>query len=236
MVVGEALSVSRAVRAVPMHERMRPDGGMRVFLTVRWPGDRPPGPCDRWLPALAAPPGPNPSEVALRAWLALPEQSAALRAAGELAAATDITVTADPGDPVSAHMPLIRAGVVEQALWVVGEGALQRTRRFDAILFHAPSLAAPLIVGVPDEDDVLATFAEAVMASGQELVADGEEEAAGRSPQCYLGLRRVVALPLVDGGERVGALVAESGQIGRFSARELDPIRELAARAARLLA
>ncbi len=236
MVVGEAPSVREAAGAIRIgraQELQRSDGGLRIFLTARWPAARRQGPLDRWLPELATPPGPIPSEAALRAWLAMPPQAAALRAAAELAANADVTLVVDPD---CAHLPLVRAAFVEHALRAVGEGALRRTRRFDAILFHAPSLTAPLVVGVPYEDDVLAALAEAVMASGQELLTDGEEEAAGRSPQCYLGLRSIVALPLVHYGARVGAAVAESGQIGRFSPGELNPVREMAARASHLLA
>jgi GAF domain-containing protein len=159
-----------------------------------------------------------------------------LRAVADLAAAEDVTLVADVRGLHGPQLTHLRATVVAMALRGLAEGALARSRRFEAILFFSPALSAPVVAGSSDRADELAALAEAVMAAGRAVALDGEDDAADRSPQCYLGLRSVLGLPLAHGGEIVGAAIAESGQIGPFSAVELEPVRAIASRAARLLA
>ena len=167
------------------------------------------------------------------AWLsASPEAAAALEHLAGLAIEAPITLLTSVSDVEHSHLPLLRRAVAGAVLARLGERLLRRTRRFQAILFAAPQ--ASVSVGCSGRVDELRVIARAIAASGREVEV-GDAESEGRSPECYLDSYSFMGLPVAYCGRLVGALVAESEQLGAFSDQDRADIRELGQRVASVL-
>ena len=234
--------MSAAIRQKRVYEPPAAEDGLRVLVTRFWPRGVRRAAVDLWLRVLGTPPEMLKSYQAgrltyadfardYRAWLASsPEAAPALADLVRLVTDGDITLLTSFSDLTRSHVPVLAAAVAAQALARLGDAALRRTPRFAAILFYSPQVAA--FAGGGEHPDDLLAIAAGIAATGRGVAIVGTEEAEDRSPQCYLELYSVLGFPAGP----VGAVVAESGQIGRFAPAEVEAIRDVAERAARILA
>jgi uncharacterized protein YeaO (DUF488 family) len=234
-----------AIRLKRVYDPPAADDGIRLLVTRLWPRGVKKDAVDEWVKDLGTPRdmlsayrrGELTYERFIpryRAWLdAAPEAAAALERLAALVLDHDVTLLTSLGDLRRSHVPAVRQALAERALVRLGEAALRRTPRFEAVLFHGDGVTA--LAGRSEHGEDLLAMARGILASGRELVLGDAERGEARSPECYAGSYSVFGLPLVEAGRPVGALVAESGQLGRFGPGERDAVRELGRRAKRLL-
>ena len=242
-----ALRPDGAIRLKRVYEPAGGDDGLRLLVTRLWPRGVRRESVDEWVKELGTPRdmlneyqhgGLAYEEFAVRyrAWLdTAPEAQPVLDRVAQLAIEQNITLLTSLPDLTRSHVPILRGALVDRALRRLGQQLLERTRRFQAVLFHSASATA--LVGEAEHPDELLGLAGFLMTGpGQELDLGDAEGAEDRSPQCYLGSYSAFGLGMAHGGRVVGAAVAESAQIGAFSAAERAAVRELGDPAGRLLA
>ena len=227
-----------AIRVKRVYEPAAPDDGRRVLVTRYWPRGVHRQAADEWIRELGTPPEMlkayqdgklSYAEFAgrYRTWLGCSgEAAAALERLTELAADQPVTLMTSFADLSRSHVPVLRGVLARRVLERLGGTALQASHRFRTI--HLYSLnGTSAAVGEAEPEGDLRPVAEALVASGRALeLADAESE--GRSPECHAGSYSLLGRPVVYDGSLVGAVVAESEQIGPFSDRERGPIIRLA--------
>lgn len=233
-----------AIRLKRVYDPAAADDGLRVLVTRYWPRGVRREAVDESLKPLGTPADTlkayqekriDHAEFACRyrTWLGgSPEAAAAVERLAALAPDRPLTLLTSFSDLDRSHVPVLRQVLAARALDRLCDQALQATRRFQTILIHSEGACGA--VGRKDRIDGLRPVATAVAASGRELeIADVESE--GRSFACHAGSYSLYGLPVAHCGSIVGAVVAESDQIGAFADAEREPIRDLARRGAPLL-